>query len=117
VRNVGGSVTYADSATLGASFTINKSGIYTITSSDHINSVAVLYIGLSLNSTELTTNVQSIIDSTRLDLSYRSVDAALKARATLHLKGGSTKDVVRPHTDGSPTETGARVNFRIKRIG
>lgn len=63
--NVGSSMTYADSATLGGSITINTSGVYAIHYSDITSSTASGY-GLSVNSNQLTTDFDSITDAHKL---------------------------------------------------
>lgn len=60
----GSDITYADSATLGTSLTINASGVYSISFVDQLNITA--QIGLSLNSSTLTTGIASITVSERL---------------------------------------------------
>lgn len=58
VTNQGSDITYADSATLGGSFTINTAGVYSITYTDSFSGAG--NTGISLNSTQLTTSVPSI---------------------------------------------------------
>lgn len=58
VNQSGTDITYADSATLGGSFTINTTGIYSISYSDQFN--AGSHMGLSLNSTTLTTSITTL---------------------------------------------------------
>lgn len=63
--NYGTAITYADSATLGMSCTINEDGIYAITvgNGSQTNTTCA---GISLNSTELTTDIYSITVADRL---------------------------------------------------
>lgn len=93
IENQGNCITYTDSATLGASLTINFGGVYSFSYSDDFNGVNL--VGLSLNSTQLTTVVQSI---TAADLLSASTTAATNYYATTqwtgYLPAGS---VVRPH--------------------
>lgn len=113
VTNVGASITYADSATNGGSFTINKPGLYAIAYNDNDSNVS--QHGISLNSAQLTTNVGTITDSTRL--SYIQADSAvthyLVAQATVWL---TTNDVIRAHTNGGQGTTFGGTSFRITRI-
>jgi len=114
VVNTGTGVTYADSATLGASFTITEAGIYAIHYADCFSTGSGF--GLSLNSSQLTTSIASITTSDRLILGSTSgTSAAAVASITLALSVG---DIVRPHTAGD-TESGApdRVSFTIQRVG
>ena len=47
ITNQGSDITYADSATLGGSFTINTNGVYSISCIDNFTSVASLQIGIN----------------------------------------------------------------------
>ena len=113
VVNTGTGVTYADSATLGASFTINEAGIYAIHYADCFSAASGM--GLSLNSSQLTTGIQSITTADRLIMTSTSGSSAANVvSVTLAL---SINDVIRPHTAGD-AESGApeRVSFTIQRI-
>lgn len=55
----GTDITYTDSATLGASFTVNVAGVYAITYVDQFASPGA-YMGISLNTTGPSTNVTSL---------------------------------------------------------
>lgn len=55
-KNIGSAITYADSATLGATFTINETGIYSISYQDKY-SLGAFDIGISINDSATTTNV------------------------------------------------------------
>jgi hypothetical protein len=69
VTNQGSDITYADSATLGGSFTVNTSGIYSVSFSG-AGSVAT-YQGISLNATQLSTAINSLTNvSEVLSLAY-----------------------------------------------
>lgn len=113
VTNVGSAITYADSATDGASFTINETGIYIMNSSDSYSAGANNY-GISLNSSQLTTNIESITVAdvvTRLYCSADSFGITCKA-----LRFFSAGDVLRPHTDGNPDATGGKTYFYIRKV-
>lgn len=56
VTNRGTDISYTDSATLGASFTINTAGVYAICFTDQYNAAGDM--GLSLNTTTPTTAIQ-----------------------------------------------------------
>jgi len=114
VTNVGTDITYADSASLGASFTINALGVYAITYSDEFSTT--IDMGLSLNSTQLTTSIKSIAVADRL-ASITSAGTNFDGSVSWagFLPAGS---VIRPHTSISPT-TGASpalANFTVIRI-
>ena len=64
VTNQGTDITYADSATLGATFTINTNGVYAISFTDCLSSAS--HIGLSLNSSQLTTSILAVTAADQL---------------------------------------------------
>lgn len=115
VTNQGSDITYADSATLGASFTINTNGVYAISYSDGF--VSADYLGISLNSSQLTTGIHAITASDKLCISATSgANIAATASITLYLPSGS---IIRPHattTSGTGAVT-ANTNFTITRVG
>lgn len=96
VTSQGTDITYADSATLGNTFTINTNGVYAFTF--HHNPSVASNIGISLNSTQLTTSINSInvVDA----LVFSTIDTATNTRSvswTGYLPAGS---VIRAHTAG-----------------
>lgn len=97
--NTGSDITYADSATLGNSFTINTAGIYsfTLTSGSNLN------IGLSKNSAQLTTSITTITVTNRLSCSGGGAGIQATATYTGYFAAG---DVVRAHTDGAAQTAG-----------
>lgn len=114
LRNVGSAVTYADSSTLGASFAINESGIYTMSYGDNYGSGANNY-GISRNSSQLTTAIQSI---TVADvLTRKSSTAATSGLACKSMRPLSAGDVIRPHTDGlCNSVSGGTSYFMIRKV-
>lgn len=104
--NQGSSITYADSATLGASFTINTNGVYGISHYD----VGTTYCGISLNTTQPTTGVLSINANTFLAASPLS--SVGTAACCLYLPAGS---VIRAHHN-TTNSGGTNTNFIITRI-
>jgi len=102
--NQGSDITYADSATAGASFTINTTGVYGITYSDSFASASNL--GISLNSTQLSTSILSITVTNIVTLLQTNASGSGAVAATLYLTAG---DVIRPHT--TPNGTGVSVGF------
>jgi len=90
----GTDITYADSATLGGLFTINTTGVYaiTITGGGNVN------MGISVNSTELSTSINTISVANRVASNGGNASLAQCASWTGYLVAGS---LVRPHTDGS----------------
>lgn len=114
VTNTGSDITYADSAANGASFTINTAGIYAITFSMGFSSSS--NIGLSLNSTQLTTAIHSITISDQLvNAVTPSASWSTCVSWTGYLPAAS---VIRPHTSVSVTAgtTNGLPTFTIVRV-
>jgi hypothetical protein len=111
VTNTGSDITYADSAANGAIFTINTDGIYSISYSDSFNASSTF--GISLNSSQLTTAVQSITIGDVLAASMTpAANTPGTVSVTLLLSAG---DVIRAHTDGAAAGLG-RQFFTITRV-
>jgi len=113
-KNTGTAITYADSATLGASFSINEDGLYFITVTDEVTSGAN-YIGLSRNSSQLTTSIATITRTDRIALTTPQGAANPDSTSiTLELFRG---DIIRPHfgTGGGYADD-ARNYFRITKV-
>jgi hypothetical protein len=111
VLNQGADVTYADSATLGGSFTVNKTGVYAISYSDSFASSQ--HFGLSLNSAQLTTDIQSITAANILKIGVTGgAGSPQTVSDTVYLTAG---DVVRAHTTGI-SASGAAAQFTITRV-
>ena len=101
VDNVGVDITYADSATLGGTFTINTTGVYNVSYSDQYT--AANRLGVSLNSTQLTTGITSITTANRLtNTETAGANYSSCCSATFYATASS---VVRAHTDGGVTGT------------
>jgi len=114
VANLGNAITYADSATDGASFTINEDGVYMVSSTD-VRSNNTTPVGISLNSTELITSIQSINSSDRLNMMDTVATGGF--RGTASWSGILTKgDIIRPHGDGGADGTTIST-FTISKIG
>lgn len=110
VTNQGADITYADSATLGASFTINTPGVYSISHSDYQTTA---FVGISLNSSQLTTSVQGITAEDVLAVAFTATtNASICVAWTGYLPAGS---VVRPHNNGV-ANSGGTTQFTIVRV-
>jgi len=109
----GTDITYADSATLGASFTINAAGMYAVTYSD--SGTAATQIGLSLNTSTPTTAVGAISAAQRLTGGTTTAANGYFGSAvwTGYLAAG---DVVRPHSDGVAVGATDNTTFTIARV-
>ncbi len=112
-RNVGNDITYADSATLGASFTINTPGLYAITVV--MLGTAGNAAGVSVNSAQLTTGVQAITAATRpVYCHIPNANQAFVASTVVRLAAG---DVVRCHITNAGANADANSSFSIKKVG
>jgi hypothetical protein len=110
--NQGSDITYADDSSLGAKFTINTNGVYSISYTDSFTA-ANGYHGLSLNSTELTTSVFSIAIATLLGYSITSTATGGTCMAfTGYFSAGSE---IRPHTSGATRQSQGN-SFTITRV-
>lgn len=104
----GTNITYADSATNGASFTINVTGGYSLVFQSSGSSAQ---IGWSLNSSQLTTNLGSIAASAILG--YADGTGNLSCSVDAYLTAG---DVVRPHGNGAAIGISNICWARVRRI-
>lgn len=112
VENAGSDITYADSAANGSSFTITRDGIYAMSYSDSYSAGGITY-GISLNSGSLTTDLASIAEGDVVAIANSSTGATSNASITIRLRAG---DVIRPHTNGTPDNTGTLSRFSITRV-
>lgn len=100
-KNIGLSMTLVQSATLGDSFVINEDGIYSISYFDQF--VGADYLGLSVNSTQLTTAIDSVTNTDVLGfVQSGAANDPMGFSTTVRLKRG---DVVRCHGDGAASGT------------
>jgi len=114
-KDTGGIVLYTPSASLGDSFTILKDGLYEISYHDR-NNVSSSVCGISLNSTQLSTDIFSINASNRLAISVNQANSSMAtATKTVNLKVG---DVIRAHINPAvpPNSTATAVQFSIVKI-
>lgn len=114
VTNQGTDITYSDSATLGASFTINTSGVYSICYADNFNNADI--VGLSLNASSGATAILSLpVSEVLCSDATAGANYTSSTAVTLYLPSSS---VVRPHTNGGiPTGSGTnQVQFVITRV-
>lgn len=112
---VGDFLTYADSATDGASLTCVRECIADISYSDRVNGGNNRFMGLSLNSTQLTTDLPSITDAdfiTGTMINGADVSNAL-GNVSAHLKL-AVGDVIRPHCSTGTQFNASKVVFMVK---
>jgi hypothetical protein len=113
----GTAVTHATSAANGSTFTINEDGLYSIEYSDG-DSAAVITIGVSLNSNQLTTAIASITAANRLQ--FKRVDTSGGASVDVlaivrRLKVG---DIIRPHLNSATSgDATTHCFFIVRKIG
>jgi hypothetical protein len=113
VENKGTAITYADSATLGASLTINEDGVYAISVQDY-SSAGGYQIGVSKNSTQLTTTLSNITDADILTHCSPTVaNNICNTGTTVVLSAG---DVIRPHGSGAPNTSDTNSRFTITKV-
>lgn len=116
VSSTGSDITYADSATLGGTFTINRAGLYAITYADTISASGPADMGISINSNQLTTKINSITDANVVVAAKFPNATGLCVAATIRCAAG---DVLRAHGDNGLTlATGTfNVRFIVTRVG
>ncbi len=116
VESIGNAITFLDDASDGSTFTINEPGIYHMTLNDGQTAAGSGTIGISKNSSQLTTNIESITAADRLALTkwqLASVSSVNNSDATVILAKG---DVIRVHSDGNNNQT-TLAQFTITKIG
>lgn len=116
--NTGTAISYADSATLGALFTINEIGLYEIFYQDVYSTTAYTKFGASLNSNQLTTDIDSISVASRIFCA--SVGGAANTgdvNAASRIMLLNPGDLIRPHTLGSALTSTAQTLFSVRKIG
>lgn len=115
LRNVGTDITYADSATLGNSFTINETAFYEMYSLDAALASGAFH-GISLNSTQLTTTVHNINTTDRLGTAQGQIANGVTPLSIVRLL--TAGDVIRAHTDGVSVTASSQINvFSIRKVG
>lgn len=113
-KSIGNDILYQDSPTLGGSFTVLTAGIYNITYLDNLNGLS--NIGISLNSTQLTTDINSIPIANKL---AQSVIGAAGYKVTASVSGVylNVGDVIRAHTSGTAATINNDVQFIMTKVG
>lgn len=99
LTNIGTAITYVDSSTFGSSFTINEKGLYEIFYQENHFTAQFATFGVSLNSNQLTTNIDAVSVANRVMCARPSWDNAPPGginalTRTMLLNPG---DVLRPH--------------------
>lgn len=111
-ENSGTAITYTSSSTNGDSFTINETGVYSITSIFISDSGTIS--GISRNSTQLTTDIYSITGSDALAYADESAGFTTAVVWTGILKSG---DIIRVHDRGAAISSNQdRARFTITKV-
>jgi len=113
VENIGSDITYTDSAADGASFTINKSGYYSVSYSDQYSSAGSEAFGITLNSSQLTTDVHFITTADRLAITVANGTAGGDYSHTSWSGWLDTGDIIRAHSQGKVLSASTRCHFTI----
>lgn len=107
IRTVGNCLSYADSSVLGTSVTVNCDGLYNITYGNQYSGAG--HLGVSVNSTRLTTAIQ------RIDMPERAISGITPSpnigtviSGDVYLRVG---DIVRPHDDPQTAGTNRATEF------
>lgn len=109
----GSDITFARTDANGASFTVNADGIYSVFRTDG-GTTANSVLGISVNSAQLTTNIQSITAANRYALTVMdSASQFASVGVTMRLVSG---DVIRPHDQGQFTNTGDSVQMIVTQL-
>lgn len=114
-KSIGTAITYADSSTNGATFTINEDGVYSISYGDQY-SAASERIGITVNDTATTTNIGTPLTYAQ---GYRqsALAPAAAAQGLVTWTGVlSAGDVVRAHTNGNADATNNNCLFSIVKV-
>jgi len=109
----GPDITYADSATLGGSFTVNNPGIYSMTL--FASGPAGMHLGISRNTTQPTVDIFALTNALEAvaTASVPLVNYQATASQVMPLNAG---DVIRVHTDAQALNTNNFVQFQMTRI-
>jgi len=113
ITNTGSDITYADSASLGGTFTINTTGVYSIHYSQSFN--AASDFGISNNSNQLTTGMGSL---TIAHILAMATTTAANYGATASWTGLLTAtNIVRAQSSATDGSNARLEQFSIARVG
>lgn len=112
--NTGTSITYADSATDGASFTINEDGIYAMTYTDRSSSSTSFGVSNGLT-TPITSAIGAVAHPNKLTIGNNQAGNFGEVSCVRRLSSG---DVIRPHVAlaGTFLNSNTNVMFTITQI-
>lgn len=110
---VGAGISYADSATLGASLTITENGVYSMHWTDGDGSAGQLGFSINASGADLTTSINSITAANRIISVQSPANIDTMCSATVRLVSG---DVIRPHDNSALSLTNARCKLIITQL-
>ena len=113
--NTGDALTYADSASLGGSITVNETGIYRVSCSDNNGAGTTVGYGVSKNSTQLTTGIFTITAADRMCAgTVLGANALNQVSTEIHCAAG---DVLRHHGNSTTADdTSALSIFGVLKV-
>jgi hypothetical protein len=111
---VSSDITYADSASLGDTFTINTAGNYVMALDDR-NTSSTCNLGFTINTPSVTTTIGSVtVANGRIGFAQPGASATFShLTVPRHL---NVNDVVRVHEDGNCNETSSLTQFSLVRM-
>ncbi len=117
VTNTGSAITYADSAGNGATFTINTTGIYAIEVADrHGGGAGSKIVGISRNSSNLTTTIDALSSSERLAF-FQNNNANAWSHACSWVGHLTASDVIRMQCTATTDGAAESTYFNIAHLG
>jgi hypothetical protein len=115
--NVGGDITYSDSATLGNSFVINADGVYAMSVTQSVQSGIECAVGFTVNESGYgTTIIYNIPAPTRLAHAFVNVTTANSAMCAQWTGFLSAGDIIRVHGNGNATSSAAYDQMSIIKV-
>ncbi len=113
----GNAITKAISSTAGNSYTINQRAMYWIQHGDRRTASAVARtLGLSINSAQLTTDIQTITEANRLSQSGSGATEVGNSNYCSWQGWLDVGDVIRPHGDSNMDGSDGRTFFEISKV-
>lgn len=113
LTSIGKAITYADSSTLGGTFTINENGIYCVYYEDS-GTTGSQEAGITVNSTQLTTSIAGVTLADKIGhLDIPTANRFGDTQNVVFLRAG---DIVRAHTDTTLNAANTNVRFEIRKL-
>ncbi len=112
---VGTAITFASTAAAGASFTINEAGLYEVVFVAVTTAGSQSQVGVSLNSTQLTSSIHGITPLATRFINGTILNAG-NFLAMSRVSRFAAGDVLRAHTDGVASVSGDCI-FSVRKVG